>query len=265
MEETENQTNESSSIRLHPHTNTSLDAFCFEFLNIIRRSQVSKTAANDLLLFIKSISSVPNAIPSNMDKLTNHLDIIDYFQKKIVCILCGKYLQEKQSACSHCPAAESKHVAIILDANLLPLLTTIVTRLADDIHNYKKIIASGNHQAPYDVPFGKQYRRLLTERKGQNLLSLILHIDGISLVKSTKLKLWLCSSSIIEVPPHVRTQRQNIVLLSMYVGYTEPDVKLWLNSSLTVIQELKKTGRKVVDFIFCVASKSKITLEDYLR
>lgn len=248
MNEAECQTNESSSIRLHPHTNTSLDSFCFDFLNIIRRSQISKTAANDLLLFIKKISSVPNSIPSNMTKLTGHLGIIDYFQRRIVCILCGRSLQEKQSTCSHCAAAESKHVAIILDANILSLLTTIVSRLSHDIQNYKKIIAGHPHHAPYDIPFGKQYRRLLAERKGQNLLSLVLHIDGISLVKSTKLKLWLCSSSIIEVPPHVRTQRQNIVLLSMYVGYTEPDVKLWLSSSLTAIQELKKTGRKFIDF-----------------
>jgi hypothetical protein len=115
-----------------------------------------------------------------------------------------------QSICHRFPDSQSKHIATVLDANVNALLTTIVTRLSGEIQNYKKIIADNAQQAPYDVPFGRQYQKLLAERAGENLLTLIIRIDGISLVKSTKPKLWLCSASIIEVPPRLRTQRQNI-------------------------------------------------------
>ena len=178
-----------------------------------------------------------------MDKLISQLDIVDYFRKRTVCIQCGQCLIANQSVCHQCPDSQSKHIATILDANVSALLTTIVTRLSSEIQNYKKIIAGNAQQAPYDVPFGRQYQKLLVERADENLLSLIIHIDGISLVKSTKLKLWLCSASIIEVPPRLRTQRQNIALLSMYIGSTEPDVKMWLRSCLNDIQQLKEKGK----------------------
>ena len=81
------------------------------------------------------------------------------------------------------------HVTTTLDINPAPRLTTVVIPVSDAIQNYKKVITSGDHQVPYDAPFGKQCWRLLADRTDRNLLSLIIRIDGISLVKSNKLKL----------------------------------------------------------------------------
>ena len=69
-----------------------------------------------------------------------------------------------------------------------------------------------------------------------------MHIDGISIVKSTNLKLWICDASLIELPPAIRTKRSNIFLISMYVGYTEPNVKTWLRSSFENNNALKTVG-----------------------
>ena len=177
-----------------------------------------------------------------------NLDVVNYFEKKTVCITCWKVLADKQVVCDVCQGGETKHVAHIFDTNILSLLTTIIGRLIHKIQDYKKIIAIGGH-VNYDIPFGKRYQQLLFESPGQNLISLMIHIDGISLVKSTKLKLWLCSASIIEVPAHVRTQRKNIILLSMYIGYTEPNITLWLSSTLRAIKDLKEKGIDSLPFI----------------
>ena len=211
------------------------------FLQLIRQSQISKRSANALLSFIKSLLPVPNTAPSTLNDLLTNLDIVNYFEKITVCINCRKILTPSQLVCDVCRGVETKHVAHIFDTDLSSLLKTTIERLINKIEVYTKIIATGEH-VHYDIPFGKQYQQLLFESRGKNIISLIIHIDGISLVKSTKLKLWLCSASIIEVPAYIRTQRKNIILLSMYIGYTEPNIKLWLNSTLQKIKDLKEKG-----------------------
>jgi hypothetical protein len=180
-----------------------------------------------------------------MNNLLAYLNIIDYFRKITICILCRKNLQGNQIKCNNCLASEPKHVAHILDSDISSLLTTIVSRLLHEIQQYKDYFLNATDQKPYDIPFAKQYKQLLIQHPGKNLLSLILHIDGISLVKSTKLKLWLCSASIVELPPNIRIRRQNMILLSMYIGYTEPDLKLWLESSFKKMKKLKEQDMKI--------------------
>ena len=117
-----------------------------------------------------------------------------------------------------------------------------MSRLAHEIQQYKHVFLNASDEKSYDIPFAKQYKKLLIQYHDENLLSLILHIDGTSLVKSTKLKLWLCSASIVELPSNIRVRRQNMILLSMYIGYSEPNVKIWLESSLTMLRKLKEKG-----------------------
>ena len=78
---------------------------------------------------------------------------------------------------------------------------------------------------------------------GQNIISLILHLDGVSLTKSSKLKLWLFSGSFVEVPPKLRFRRYNMILLSIWIGCTEPPADLWLNGIIDSISRLKREGK----------------------
>lgn len=243
-EESDNELTQHHKILLHKYTNVSLQDTCFEFLKLIRQSQISKTNANQLLLFIKRLLPCPNTAPLNINHLLNHLNIFNYFTTRKISILCRKNLQHYQAKCDECLIAEYKHVAHILDTDISSLLTCVVSRLTEEIRQYKDYFSHNNHQQPYDIPFAKQYQQLLMKYPERNLLSLILHIDGTSLVKSTKLKLWTCTASIVELPPSIRVRRQNMILVSMYIGYTEPDVKLWLAPSLATINNLKKKGIK---------------------
>ncbi|CAF1544378.1 unnamed protein product [Rotaria magnacalcarata] len=241
-DENGNKLTQHHKILLHEYTNISLQDASIEFLQLIRRSQISKINANQILLFIKRLLPCPNTAPSNMTNLLNYLNIFNYFTTRKICILCRKDLKHYQAKCNDCLMAECKHVAHILDTDILSLLTCVVSRLADQIQKYKDSFSNNTYQQPYDIPFAKQYQQLLIKYPEQNLLSLILHVDGASLVKSTKLKLWLFTASIVELPPNIRMKRQNMILISMYIGYTEPDVKLWLASSLTTINNFKKKG-----------------------
>ena len=213
-----------------------------QFLKLIRQSQISKKESQSFLSFINNILPFPNRMPNNMKNLLKKLDIVDYFSRRTVCTLCGESLRQDATKCSDCPNAESRYVALILDTHLPSLLTLFLSRLAPDIESYKKTFFNAHSTVSYDIPFAQNYRRLLRRYAGQNLLSFILHIDGISLVKSSKLCLWVCNASIVELPPNLRTRRSSIILLSMYIGYSEPNAKFWLDSCFAELNKLKQKG-----------------------
>ncbi|CAF2041220.1 unnamed protein product, partial [Rotaria magnacalcarata] len=197
--EDDSESIQNPTIVLHRCTNVLLGDACFDFLQLICRSQISKTNAN-----------------------------------RTVCLLCRRNLQDNQTKCDDCSIADKTNIAYVLDTDVLSLLKTTASRLANEIQKYKDYFLHFSQNEAYDIPFAKRYKNLVVQYPGENLLSLILHIDGISLVKSTKLKLWLCSASIVELPPNLRARRKNIILLSMYIGYTEPDIILWLQSNLQI-------------------------------
>ncbi|CAF1583807.1 unnamed protein product [Rotaria magnacalcarata] len=107
------------------------------------------------------------------------------------------------------------------------------------MENYNKFILNPDSITKYDIPFAKAYRNLLQQYPTENLLTLLLHVDGIPLSKSSKLKLWICDASIVEIPPHLRVRRSNMFLISVYIGYTEPNVNIWVKTPFTAINELK--------------------------
>ena len=103
-----------------------------------------------------------------MNNLLTHLNVVDYFQKRRICILCGKNLQDNQPKCNTCLTAQSKHVAYILDTDISSLLTTIVSRLANEIQEYKHFFLNASDEKPYDIPFAKQYKKLLIQYHDKN-------------------------------------------------------------------------------------------------
>lgn len=94
----------------------------------------------------------------------------------------------------------------------------------------------------YDIPFASTYQDLLKQHGKRNFISLLFHLDGISLCKSTKLKMWMFSSSILELPPKLRYRCQNMPLISIWVACKEPNIPMWLNNSIRMLQLLKTEG-----------------------
>ncbi|CAF1412100.1 unnamed protein product, partial [Didymodactylos carnosus] len=235
---------------LHSHTMLGTNNVCIEFLQLVRDSQISKHQAQRFQSFINNILPQPNAMPNTMGELLTILNITNYFYKRTVCILCKRLLNNKETICDKCPTAEAKHTAQIYDTNFPALLSVIVSRLAIEIHQYKQQISAlnPNEVEHYDIPFGQIYQQLLKQRMKQNLLSLLIQLDGIGLVKSTNLKMWLCSAAIIELPPNIRSRRHNMPLLSIYIGHTEPHVKLWLSSCFDMLKFIKQDGMITIAF-----------------
>ena len=134
------------------------------------------------------------------------------------------------------------------DTNVEAIIRRITVRLASSINDYKtKISNNADDDESRDVPFGTLYQDLLNANKGQDIISLLLHLDGIGITQSSKLKLWMFSGAIIELPPKIRYRRFNMVLISIWIGYSEPAPQLWLNQSIQRLKALKTRGMSLIE------------------
>ncbi|CAF1052236.1 unnamed protein product [Didymodactylos carnosus] len=154
----------------------------------------------------------------------------------------SKRNEQQGNKCDICPGAESKHAASIDDTNFRSPLSTVVGRSLIQIQQYKRQISTANRnkEQNYDIPFGKTCQQLLKKRNKENLLNLIIQLDGVGLVKSTSLKMWVCSASVMKLPPNIRSRRHNMPLLSTYIGHTESNAKLWLSSCFGMLKNVKR-------------------------
>jgi hypothetical protein len=133
--------------------------------------------------------------------------------------------------------------ADVYDVDVRKVLTQMVKRLSPYIEEYKEKIKNNiDDNDTKDIPFGRLYRTLLEKHVGENIVSLILHLDGIGLTRSTRLKMWLFSGALVELPSILRYRRHNMVLLSIWVAYVEPDPDLWLRPIITKLNYVKARG-----------------------
>ena len=163
------------------------------------------------------------------------------FVKREICTICYHDIDDHNNGIL-CPSQDARMNANVYDINIKLVLSILLSRLWPVITEYKKQIElnSGDHHN--DIPFNILYRKMIKNIKNQQFVSIMLHIDGISICKSKKLTLWLLSGVIIELPPYLRYKRCNMILLSIHLGVSEPEPKSWLNSCFLQLNELKKEG-----------------------
>ncbi len=164
------------------------------------------------------------------------------FVKREICMLCNQDVDDHRDGILCTPHAPKTN-ANVYDINVQTVFSVLVSRLWPSITEYKNRIQSNPIDGHNDIPFNTLYRKMIRNIKTQQFISIMLHVDGISICKSKKLTLWLLSGVIIELPPHLRYKRSNMILLSIYLGVSEPEPKSWLNSCFIQLNELKKEGK----------------------
>jgi len=123
----------------------------------------------------------------------------------------------------------------------------MLKRLSCSIEEYKeKILNNIDVDSTQDILFGALYKKFLNQYPIENIISLLLHLDGIGLTKSTGLKMWLFSGAFFELPPTLRYRRHNMILLSIWIGYVEPNPDLWLKFIVNELDDIKKQGMQLI-------------------
>ncbi|CAF2038029.1 unnamed protein product [Rotaria magnacalcarata] len=225
---------------LHNYTNISMLDYCEDLSAFLRKASINKSHSTLLLKMIKSFLPVPNNVPSTIEELLLLLNVENLFTKRSICTLCNENLNYNATQCLLCQSLDKKTIANIYDLDIQRILKTILERLEKNIDDYKEQINDNDDKEKAgDIPFQRLYQQLLKQNQKENLISLLLHLDGVGLTKSTKLKLWLFSGSIIELPSKLRYRRYNMIPMSIWVGYTEPQPDIWLQSIVNELKYLK--------------------------
>ena len=216
-------------------------------MHLLRRSQISKSQSKQLLSFIHDLLPIPNNFPKKSSKLLSEINIQTYYHKRIICALCGAELDKKRK-CSSCHDFEKKHLAFIYDTQFTALLTMIISRLFQQIECYREKFSKDNTDnvnETYDIPFANIYQSL-RKSYGNKIITLLFHLDGIGICKSTKLKMWILTASIIELPPRLRYRRENMPPISLWFSCTTPNIDMWLSRSIKMLKSLKLNGMLLV-------------------
>ncbi|CAF2098118.1 unnamed protein product [Rotaria magnacalcarata] len=160
----------------------------------------------------------------DLDSL-EEISIEQLFNKRLICIRCHHNLSHNDKICNKCFSKEKKSIASIFDVNQPLVFTRTLVRLSSEIEDNRKQ-CNLNHLSRQnnnnDIIFNQVYKELQSRHDSSSFISLLLHLDGINLCKSSKLNLWLLSCSLIELPVHLRYRRFNMIVLSVWIGHREP-------------------------------------------
>ncbi|CAF4171168.1 unnamed protein product [Adineta steineri] len=216
--------NKQVALPLHPYTNISTKEFCTNLLRAFRQTKLCKTYSTNMLKLIGSGLPQPNNLPTSLNSLLRYMNVENLFTKRKVCLSCQSDIEYSARFCLKCKSTDKIQFANIYDIDYAVVFSEIVERNIVDIKIYRSFLKTVIHQ-----PF----------------ISTLIHLDGIPLAKSSKLTLWLLSCSILELPPHLRNQRENMIILSMWIGFQQPLIKTWLRECIPSLNQLKSSGMQI--------------------
>ncbi|CAF3853887.1 unnamed protein product [Rotaria sp. Silwood1] len=144
--------------------------------------------------------------------------------------------------CFKCNSNNTKQYADVFDADYEKIFSEVIERHHVDINQYRQKIITTQNDETNDIPFQQIYREFQQTVSHRSFISVILHLDGIGLGKSNKLVLWLLSCTIVELPPHLRNKRENMIPLSAWIAPREPIIQSWLNECMQRLKYLKLSG-----------------------
>ena len=165
------------------------------------------------------------------------------FEKRIVCLSCTSTLSTTATSCSKCVNDNPKRLALVFDSIQEIMFSRTYDRLCFIIDSYRHTFSTQEIDIETnDIVYNRNYK-ILRDLFNYPFISIIIHLDGISLGKSNKTCLWILSASIIELPPAIRNRRQNNIILSLWVGNEQPIIRLWLEQCFSQLTNLKRKGK----------------------
>ncbi|CAF3446219.1 unnamed protein product [Rotaria socialis] len=182
-------------------------------------------------------------MPTTEQELLLLLGVNELFTKRTLCLLCYNEFSYDNKFCPQRCSTDRSSIACIYDSNVELIIQKIIARQSSNFNEHKKNIYNNtDYEKTKDIPFGTLYQYVLKQNGYQDLISLLLHADGIGITSSTKLKMWMLSGSIVELPAKLRSRQCNMVIISIWIAYIEPPAKLWLNYSVNKLQIIKDQG-----------------------
>ncbi|CAF0999379.1 unnamed protein product [Rotaria magnacalcarata] len=208
-------------------------------------ANINKRAAVHLLRIIKTLLPKPNRLPTSWKGIMKVLGHVSTSRTTFLCSNCFQQCQKGRYGAKLCQneqcslknrTMKSSQIVELVHLDIRTQIQSILTR--------NQLLLNRKDLYPMtDVCFGEFYQNQPSERI--NRITLIIHVDGASLVKLSKQSIWPCFASIVELPPPAREYQKNIVLLSLWTSKVKPDPNIFLQETIEELKLLIDTGTSI--------------------
>ncbi|CAF2984120.1 unnamed protein product, partial [Rotaria sp. Silwood2] len=211
-----------------------------EFGNLVKLNDFNM---NKLLKLIGSALPIGNKLVKSYRKLVSIFQEQPSFNEVLRCTKCLEIINNnnycsiicERNQCQRRVADVIEHVSV--DRSNRQLIE-IIRRNKHLILNYPQLV---DKLLPCDVLTGLVYEKkkkyLQTTFNDTFPITLMLHIDSTPVVHWIKKHTWLVTASIVEIPPPLRENQFNLLLLSLWNAPVKPDADSLLKEVCDTIKQ----------------------------
>ncbi|CAF1065625.1 unnamed protein product [Didymodactylos carnosus] len=209
-----------------------------EFCNNVRLEEANVTK---LLKLIELALPVPHQSMTTSTKLVDLFREKSAFKETVRYSICFATIDENTKCTTGCRQNQYKresnniieHVTCSDDTELI----RTIRRNKDLIKTYPRKVAQ---LLPNDILTRAIYQQKLVDNNclipGRYPVSLMIHIDGAPLVRWAKKQTWPVMAAVCEIPPPLRENQTNIILLALWNGPVKPDIDTLLLDITTTLR-----------------------------
>lgn len=240
----------SSSSEAESEDEKSLDEneeFWSTYSSIFVKNNLTLKCLEDIakLVNIKSGSNIPETKYLILKKFLQKCGL--QIQTFILCSACDAYTKNastnrKSVKCETCPELLStKQHAYILYIGIEAQIKKMLEKNLGTILNF--LSRSVPSEKISDIIDGTIIKNMNSTSNNDNEISLsvIMNTDGISLFKSTNKSIWPIYFGLNFLPPDIRFNIANILVISLFIGAYKPNINAFVKPIIDELQYLEKT------------------------
>jgi hypothetical protein len=201
-------------------------------ISFSRRFQLAEVANEALVKLLRILLPQKNNLKKTFDAIIKQQEMNLGNAIKILsfCNNCGN--ECKVPTCEYCEIIAKKTTFHYIDFE--PQLKSLISLFGNDIVN------TFTEERPIkDLLDGKTYK------KDENILSLMLYTDGITLDQKKKKTIWPLICGLVELPPMLRDSVKNKIICGVWNGEIETDFDFILSDFAAKIKKWSNEGLKV--------------------
>ncbi|CAF4711595.1 unnamed protein product, partial [Rotaria sp. Silwood1] len=209
--------------------------FVSQLIDFIHTAKLNKTTTTSLLSLLRTTKSFTTDIPKTSNSLWEQLGVKFIFKTYYFCSFCFKQLDKYQDICTMCNSKQKANAEFCVFSP-----NEEIERVVKSTIDIIKWYSVPENQFAADVIRGEWYQRINTT---EPRLSLMICTDGKPIIRSkrTRTSIWPVISFLAEIPPPLREDLNNILLLGLWHGPVAPPSSLLLNKVVDNIKLLAAT------------------------
>lgn len=233
---------------LHDYTDLTVREFSNDFLELCCESKVSESQRCKILSLITKYMPTISYVPSRTEEIMNAAGFEKFYVTERLCSTCYSNIVNGKCHNQACNTQgirlSSSETIDIVSFDLEKELELFCFNILELMRNYQQKARTRSVENQTDIVCGDVYQCLL-QNQSSFFISIMLHSDGLPIYRSRTCSVWPILGAIIELPPMARSKCRNILLISLWIGRSKPNLSLVLEKLSPQLNHLKNVGLKI--------------------